>query len=583
MLLQVNHDHEFSIVIEGQKLEINCTAPQTVMTAIRSRKKYKKQGWSDKHIMIKQGVGMTESVIASHFPCTCLKDKVILTISKSTKAVEEERDDQPVLPKDSYSVFYIHKEGGKYTKKKKLFKNSDLKNSEFICVYGERESTVQEALERDSRFVELDDFELTDCDDPKTVIQYTDKVNNLNGRKFKIKLPKECNDKKKDDGVPKKITHKLRGQQSEGSGHSSGASGDTKQADDMRELKKLVESTGIRVIAKSDVNHEEIMKMLREQCKELKKQVEARYSEDYIQKTLKKVNFGKIEQFFHQVYTLRKLLEMAKSVCLVAVHGGLVGTGFVLFDNFIMTNAHLFVNCPQGDRLIDVNVCVVFNYETAVEKSSHCLANQAFICSDKELDYALLKVQPTDQFKMPPGLLEKLGEAPVCGGVCVIGHPKEDVKKIDLTYVIEPENRLQYLHQYSQNYPFVMCHISKAYGEDLKDILRCGSEAQERITYNTFMYKGSSGSPVFDAEGRVCGLHTKGLYYESDKVPNSVIEVAQSLETIVRDFVPKLQNAQQFMAELDKVADKNFCLKNIIESVRNIKTEYPDSDEEMQH
>ena len=41
-----------------------------------------------------------------------------------------------------------------------------------------------------------------------------------------------------------------------------------------------------------------------------------------------------------------------------------MGTGFVLIDNFILTNAHLFKDCVEGENLQeDKNVFALFNYD----------------------------------------------------------------------------------------------------------------------------------------------------------------------------------------------------------------------------
>lgn len=59
----------------------------------------------------------------------------------------------------------------------------------------------------------------------------------------------------------------------------------------------------------------------------------------------------------------------------------------------------------------------------------------------------------------------------------------------------------------------------------IDDIMMSGCLEEEVVTYNTFMYHGSSGSPVFDALGRVFGLHTAGFVYGFPK-EKGVIEFA---------------------------------------------------------
>ena len=88
------------------------------------------------------------------------------------------------------------------------------------------------------------------------------------------------------------------------------------------------------------------------------------------------------------------------------------------------------------------------------------------------------------------------------------------------------------------------------------------------------MYHGSSGSPVFDAQCRVFGLHTSGYGYIPE-ISKSVIEWAQPLLTIFARFVSKLREhgKEELLRRVKEVAEGNSDLEKILN---------PDSDDSME-
>uniref|UniRef100_A0A8D0CUM5 Serine protease n=1 Tax=Sander lucioperca TaxID=283035 RepID=A0A8D0CUM5_SANLU len=347
-----------------------------------------------------------DSIVATHFPCTCIRSCQSLIISGEPEKVEVAQDQfyKPIQSRDKYSVFYIDTVGGKYTKQKKLFRNNAVKEFKYLCVYGEKGMTVKECLKRDGRFIDdLDNFTLSDNADPDSITECTQKVDNLHEKQFKICLPR--NNKR--------------------------ASSERQQ-----ENSELMESRF------PDHSYQEAL-------------------------NLRKENFGKIQQSFSEVHRVRKLLKLGESVCKVVVKNVCQGTGFVLFDNFILTNAHLFKGCIEGQKL-------------------------------------------KEGIDVPPGLLKIFGLMPRDGEACIIGHPAVR----------------DHLHPYK---------------DSIVTLLSINKEG----TYNTFMYHGSSGSPVFDAHGRVFGLHTAGYAYGFPNQRESVIEFAQPLLTIFKHFVSMLKVSGQ--------------------------------------
>lgn len=548
-----------------------------MLEAIKLTEKYTKtmKKGSDENIVIQLGRQDREIVVATHFPCTLLSDGDSLILSCESERVEAAHDlsERIIHSRHKYSVFYIDTEGGENTKTKTLFRNSALKQFKYLCIYAERGVTVEEALKRDGRFIDdLGNFTLSDNNEPNSITERTQKVDSLDQKRLKLRLPRKRISKETQASNAELKLSKVLG------GHQGVISART-------------------VVEKNDRSDdiEKIYEILRQQFPRLKELMESRFPGDSYQQTLslRKDDFGKIQQSFCEVHRIRKLLKLGESVCKVIIPNVCVGTGFVLFDNFILSNAHLFQPCHNGQSLMEgVEVFILFNYEDPEPHNNYDVFQLAhtniFFCNDK-LDYAILELNPEGQkfnqtreakkVKVPPGLLKHFGPMPLNGEACLIGHPEGGVKKMDPTCIIEKEKRKQAVNDHInlKTEDFIIHLIrSTIKAQGIENIMM----ADNVITYDTFMYHGSSGSPVFDAHGRVCGLHTGGYIYDK----SSVIEFAQPVLSVFEHFVKKLREIRQdaLLKRLKKEAKGNQYLKKVFSPRTTDTDEGSDSEESME-
>lgn len=549
-----------------------------MLEAIKSTEKYKStmENCSDKNIVIQLGEQDRETTIATHFPCTCLNNGDSLSISCESEDVQVTPDQcgNLILSRNEYSFFYIDSDGGQYSKTKKLFRSNIVKQFKYLCVYAEKGLTVEDALRRDGRFIDtLGTFHLSDNDDPKRITERTQKVDNLDQNKFKICLPRK---------------RKRKGKQQENDNNTTQRTGDTGgRHQGVVSIQTVIQNSD------SSVNIQEIYEILHSQFPNLREVMESRFPGDSYEEMLKlrQENFGHIQQSFNEVHRVRKLLKLGESVCQVIVAEVIYGTGFVLFDNFILTNAHLFKDCLDGGRLME-DVLVRFNYEDPTQdiQTYFQLAHSKIYCSEDKLDYAVFEIKPESQnyatetknVKVPPGLLKHFGPVPINGEGCIVGHPEGKVKKLDPICIILKENREQNVQDELKKYTHLNVHSIKnsLFNLNIQNIMVGGNQADQVITYKTFMYNGSSGSPVFDACGRVFGLHSAGFVVLDKK---SVIEFAHPLLLVFEHFVQLLRDSreEELLNRLLKEAKDNKFLKRIL-VVSADTDERSDSNEAME-
>ncbi|KAK9525111.1 hypothetical protein VZT92_017445 [Zoarces viviparus] len=360
--------------------------------------------------------------------------------------------------------------------------------------------------------------------------------------------------------------------------------------------------TSVRAaVANKDKNIAEIYQILREQYPDLKELMENRFPDDSYQKALelRREDFRKIQRLFSHpalIHRDRKLIKLGESVCKVVVKDVCEGTGFVLFDNFILTNAHLLKGCVEGGKLKEgIRVYVFFNYDDPEPhtKFDYFLIERMLVySSEDELDYAILEInwqeynQATQtRNKVPPGLLQKFGPLPLSGEACIVGHPAGGLKQMDSIYIIEKEKREQAVHDHLQQYKdsiftvYSIIHLIKKQG--IENIMIGGNKADKVATYNTSMYHGSSGSPVFDAHGQVCCLHTAGFLHGFLNHKKCVIAYAQPVLPIFKDIVSKLKesgNNDLLRLRVEKEAKINSYLKKVYDSVVGLEDEAMETD-----
>uniref|UniRef100_A0A674A5Z7 Serine protease n=1 Tax=Salmo trutta TaxID=8032 RepID=A0A674A5Z7_SALTR len=335
----------------------------------------------------------------------------------------------------------------------------------------------------------------------------------------------------------------------------------------------------------------EIQQILHNQFQCLLYHMKSRYPQEQSESEvieLMREEFGKKSEGFTEVYRLTELAEVTTSVCKVE-HELIEGTGFLLFDNFILTNGHLFKDeGVLNGKTLSLPITVTFNFDTPhgsgqwkVNVKPEVVAIQYGVDRWKrQVDHAILELRtPLKGKKFPPGLLQKYGPVPQTGGIYIIGHPDGGFKKMDYTTIIEVEQRNAAGSKHlGENQSSIMLIKEIIGGNEFYEQIMQGKP--DVLTYNTFCLYGASGSPVINPSHcqvingipvygcQVIAMHTGGFSYKCKETheTQSVIEYAIPLRTILENVLVYLveTNNVQTLSRFTDVAMKNPHLFELI-------------------
>uniref|UniRef100_A0A674ARY9 Protein FAM111A-like n=1 Tax=Salmo trutta TaxID=8032 RepID=A0A674ARY9_SALTR len=543
--------------------EITCNSPCSVLQALETSSKFcelREKTWKQKMETRQQEKTMQrqdlviqttkgKKPIATHFPCHLLENGQILTISTifndSGEATAEPT--QIYTGNKQYVSFFIESKGGKKTKTKQLLKNKSLEKFSPLCIYGICGETVETALTRDGRFhdnVFTKTCILVESDsDPPRCVEMNVLVDCLDKQTFKMIL-EEKNPTQAATAPPQAGSNLLK-------------------EDETNSIQLPMFNTSTETSAAGEPHKKQeqlvtvpdsadILKILRHQFTDLVKQMKKRYNKKKYSgvRSHLRGEFGKSTQGFSEVYTVKKLMELSDSVCMIDVEGVGQGTGFLLFDHYILTNAHLFekdgILYVDGNYHISAKVTATFNKENPNGSDLKVIEVKSEIIDfqwgsdhyNRHVDFAVLELQDIDT---STGLLRRYSPDPKKGGVCLIGHPGGGVKRTDPTTIIERERRGEaFQGEFGKNDRMDMLINTSIEENKVKYDMLMNPDNTD-VTYDTCLFHGASGSPVFDESCHVIAMHTGGFPYKYEGV-KSVIEYAIPLLTILENFLIKMKD-----------------------------------------
>uniref|UniRef100_A0A8C3RWD8 Serine protease n=1 Tax=Chelydra serpentina TaxID=8475 RepID=A0A8C3RWD8_CHESE len=261
-------------------------------------------------------------------------------------------------------------------------------------------------------------------------------------------------------------------------------------------------------------------------------------------------NFGKETKNSTLIKVHKRLGVLSDSVGFIQwANNGNDGsaTCFVLHDKYILTCHHVVGHIvgegvDEKDWASIISHCarVTFSYEDKYPKEDSWFSLAPwFEISDKDLDFAVLELEG-DRSLFRAGLVELSYPLPFNGLIYIIGHPDGQAKSADGCTVVPVFERKRECHCRIQRGQKEVCNNVRCVSEDRQCIHMFTQRSFQDVinnpnvvTYDTSFFFGSSGSPVFNADGQLVAMHTAGYKYEKNKQLHSIVEFGFSMVAIL--------------------------------------------------
>ncbi|XP_073697167.1 LOW QUALITY PROTEIN: serine protease FAM111A-like [Garra rufa] len=558
--------HTFNFRYKLKKHTVACDTSKTVLDALNTNKIFReiKKDNKEKDIVITRSIReASKAALNTDFPCCLIKRDEFLDIAFIKNNGNVATDETTTTTQrhsfsnqsESLVIFYIKTIGG--DKVKRLMKNNELrKEVDYVCVYAFKEDKLKDALRCDGRFINAI-FE-KECIlynlDSETDYEMSKTVEHLDGKQFKIIVR---SDKKQPDSQDDLLSG-VSTEMNEASAADLKENVDPNQhpintEQEETQKRNTMKSTKTSTISPKIIpNSEEILGILRSQFKDLLETLKERENlknKSEIKKFFR-AEYDKCVQSFLEVKKVKQLMRLSDSVCQIRVEGSARGTGFLLFDRFILTNAHVIGEFDPFTRKLSKTFTAVFGYEDLEAKETKCVPVKEHVAAyyhgkinmGTYLDFALLELKDTDEIPDCPGLLSRYipHPPPNRGGICIVGHPGEGVKKIDPCFIIGKENLQEAADKHiSDNVNFILVMTQQSLAEkwEMHD---------NQIIYNSCFFHGSSGSPVFDKDCYLIGVHTGGYAYKGENCKTrSIMEYAYSMQPILESIISQAKESER--------------------------------------
>ncbi|XP_074466326.1 uncharacterized protein LOC141752361 isoform X1 [Sebastes fasciatus] len=553
-------------VNDKKRITFTCDKAGTVENVLMRSPQFKKTAKKNNNkelVIVRDG-----KAISSHFPCSLIQNELLSV--KYVKAVDppKQPESQRKGPSGDLVTFHLLPKGGDDVVE--IMRNPALKKFHELTVYAYKGEKVKQALKRDGRLLDIVFTKNCALSDKITesITEMSSLVDHLDGKTFQITLLDKSSPPASQPGSLDDANMMQTGSQrsdSDGNQDPQQQSSTTESVDDNTPKKntKLDGNKAPEKMLCEMPNSKTMQKHLLSQFQDLVKEKKAQQGSKHISiQNLFRVDYGKNAQTCREVKTMKELMKLSDSVCQVRINESACGSGFLLFDKFVLTNGHVvrgIFNERTGDPY--ERVTVHFSFESLDPTESGAAVEEVAgfeYCNDEsghKHDWALLRLS-ADQ-TLPDVLLTRFGFLPQSGGICIIGHPDGGVKKIDPCLIIPTEDFKQVVERHRAENPQGVEPSNPYYRENLEtiqlitdhffDYASNDESNRQALLYESCFYCGSSGSPVFDEHCNVVAMHSGGYAYKNAKGESrSVIEFGYPLSIITERIIVQMVKNERF-------------------------------------
>ncbi|XP_060912294.1 serine protease FAM111A-like [Labrus mixtus] len=471
-----------------------------------------------------------------------------------------------------------------------IIKKKKKKQFEEITLYGLKGEKVKKALKRDGRLLKRV-FQINCALIDKSTEVRTEMhnlVDDLDGKTVKIKMISKCT---QPESQPESLEDAdvLQSESQKSDSEIQVENQDPQQQSTTNQsvtdntTKGNSKQSGIRQTEKIP-NSKNLKRHLSSQVTQRVKGMKTGLPKLSNIQNLFRVEYGKSAETCREVKTMKKLMALSDSVCAVRINGKPGGSGFLLFDKFVLTNGHVIKNIyNESTKQFSEPMTVHFAFESLDHGDSGAKVEEVtgweYYCdnSGHMNDWALLGIS-SDQ-ELPRCLLKNFGFLPSSGGICIIGHPNDSVKKIDPCWIIPTDNRKQVVQNHCNGNLDSALLDSEQYEEYINIIThnffdhvsQSVNGLKQVLTYETCFYSGSSGAPVFDEHCNVVAVHTAGYEYRNRRGErSSVIEFGYPLSLILEHIIIQMVEKERFDVLKEYLACDYSQHQNIMSNLKKL-------------
>ena len=304
---------------------------------------------------------------------------------------------------------------------------------------------------------------------------------------------------------------------------------------------KLKEHAGKFVDEDEELDHED------EEDHEVEADHEVEEDHEQILNDTKILNFAR-EDLFKNASTnmparlFEPLSSYVRSIGQISC-GSIRGTCWLVTDMLLITNHHVYMamNTERIAREVpNLPITVSFDY-LRPEQREHVVTveideEQDPQLENPDLDYKLLRLKEheglNDRVQLGPIVRKR---SPQEGLVIIVGHPAGKEMQQETCVVVRNYSWREQLER--RHTELQRRHQDPGLHMTNDDLLRANSyQEQGCLPYDTTLFSGASGSPVFDMNGNIVAMHTQGYTLNVQGRECSLMEFGVQFDAICDDM-----------------------------------------------